>query len=262
MRRSTPRSTQLAEASGDTAPSRADEPYRRALSGIYARLAATHHDADRQAGAAPRARSHGRALCRSAELPRRSGRRSRAALRDGGGGALATGGALGRLIRAVETFGFHLATLDLRQNSAVHERVVAELLKVAGRRGGLSGARRIRARRAAAPRTGERAAAGQPVRRPIRTRPTSELAIVRAAAEAHASYGPACITNYIVSMAQSVSDLLEVNVLLKEVGLYRAGRAAARAAIMAVPLFETIGDLEAAPGDHDRMVRAARGRAR
>jgi phosphoenolpyruvate carboxylase len=48
-------------------------------------------------------------------------------------------------------------------------------------------------------------------------------------------------------MAQSVSDLLEVNVMLKEVGLYRPGEPAT-AAIMAVPLFETIGDLEAAPG--------------
>ncbi|NWM00774.1 phosphoenolpyruvate carboxylase, partial [Klebsiella pneumoniae] len=47
-------------------------------------------------------------------------------------GPLATGGALGRLIRAVETFGFHLATLDMRQNSAVHERVIAELLKAGG----------------------------------------------------------------------------------------------------------------------------------
>ena len=74
----------------------------------------------------------------------------------------------------------------------------------------------------------------------------SELAIARAAAEAHATYGPGCITNYIVSMAQSVSDLLEINVLLKEVGLYRPGDAPT-AAIMAVPLFETIGDLEAAP---------------
>jgi phosphoenolpyruvate carboxylase len=45
---------------------------------------------------------------------------------------LATGGALGRLIRSVDTFGFHLATLDLRQNSDVHARVVADLLKVAG----------------------------------------------------------------------------------------------------------------------------------
>jgi phosphoenolpyruvate carboxylase len=71
----------------------------------------------------------------------------------------------------------------------------------------------------------------------------SELAIVRAAAEAQQRYGNACIRAYIISKCESVSDLLEVNVLLKEAGLYRAqGKPAA--AIMAIPLFETIGDLE------------------
>ena len=63
-------------------------------------------------------------------------------------------------------------------------------------------------------------------------------------------YGPACITHYIVSMAQSVSDLLEVHLLLKEVGLYRPGEHAAARDSWRCPLFETIGDLEGAPGDH------------
>ena len=74
----------------------------------------------------------------------------------------------------------------------------------------------------------------------------SELAIVRAAAQAHERYGAACITTYIISKCESVSDMLEVNLLLKEAGLYRPGNPAA-AAIMVVPLFETIGDLEKAP---------------
>ena len=47
----------------------------------------------------------------------------------------------------------------------------------------------------------------------------SELAIVRAAAESQQRYGPACITQYVISKCESVSDLLEVNVLLKEAGL-------------------------------------------
>ena len=59
-------------------------------------------------------------------------------------------------------------------------------------------------------------------------------------------YGSACITTYIISKCESVSDLLEVNLLLKEAGLYRPD-APAEAAIMVVPLFETIGDLERAP---------------
>ena len=82
-----------------------------------------------------------------------------------GAGLLATGGALGRLIRAVDTFGFHLATLDLRQNADVHARVVADLLKVAGVEAdylALDEAARVVA---AAPRARQRAAAGEPVRR-------------------------------------------------------------------------------------------------
>ncbi|AOH86497.1 phosphoenolpyruvate carboxylase [Sphingomonas panacis] len=233
----------LAEASGDTGPSRSDEPYRRALTGIYARLAATHLKLTGKAAARPAAvkgepyadpqalRSDLVAIAR--------------ALRAGGAGALSSGGALGRLIRAVETFGFHLATLDMRQNSAVHERVVAELLKVAGVEDdyrALGESQRVSLLR-------HELSNARPLTSPFADysdETQSELAIVRAAAEAHAKYGPGCITNYIVSMAQSVSDLLEINVLLKEVGLYRPG-ASPTAAIMAVPLFETIGDLEAAP---------------
>ncbi|HEY1313816.1 MAG TPA: phosphoenolpyruvate carboxylase, partial [Steroidobacteraceae bacterium] len=73
----------------------------------------------------------------------------------------------------------------------------------------------------------------------------SELAIVHAAADAKRRYGAGCITTYIVSKCESVSDLLEVNILLKEAGMYSA-RGKPHAAIMAVPLFETIGDLEKA----------------
>jgi len=240
----------LADASGDDAASRADEPYRRALSGIYARLAATH------------ARITGKPAPRPGPLagePYADPRAFRAdlaaiahALGASGQGSdkvLGTGGALGRLIRAVELFGFHLATLDLRQNSAVHERVVAEMFSVAGVEAGYlaldEDARVALLRRELAsprPLTGAFAAYSDET--------ASELAIVRAAAEAHATYGPGCISNYIVSMAKSVSDLLEINLLLKEVGLYRPGSGPdvpPTAAVMAIPLFETIEDLEAAP---------------
>lgn len=233
----------LADASGDTAESRSDEPYRRALSGIYARLAATHLALTGKP--APRA-----AALKGERYPDPQAFRAdlvtiARALRSGGG-ALSSGGALGRLIRACETFGFHLATLDLRQNSAVHERVVAELLKVAGVEGdylSLNESQRVSLLR-------HELSNARPLASPFADysdETKSELAIVRAAAEAHATYGPACIVQHIVSMAQSVSDLLELNILLKEVGLYRGG-ATPSAAIMAVPLFETIGDLEAAPG--------------
>ena len=233
----------LAEASGDTAASRNDEPFRRALSGIYARLAATHLTLIGKPAPRP-------ALLKGEAYPDPQAFRADlvviARALSNHGGALASSGALGRLIRAVETFGFHLATLDLRQNSAVHERVVAELLKVAGVEAdylALDEAARVKLLRAelsnARPLTSNFAEYSEET--------SGELSIVRAAAAAHEKYGSGCIVNYIVSMAQSVSDLLEINLLLKEVGLYRPGPTPS-AAIMAVPLFETIGDLEAAPG--------------
>ena len=230
----------LAEASHDNSPARADEPYRRALTGIYARLAATFRTLAGKP--APRPTSLEAEAYASPEELRRDLRVIAYSLgRDGG--VLTRGGALGRLIRAVETFGFHMATLDLRQNSAVHERVVAELLRVGDAEQdylALGEAARVdllqRELASARPLASPFAAYSDETR--------SELAIVRAAADAHARYGRASITQYIVSMCKSVSDLLEVQLLLKEAGLYRPGEPPA---IMAVPLFETIGDLEAAP---------------
>ena len=234
---------QLAAASGDDAPSRDDEPYRRALSGVYARLAATHVALTGKAPPRPAALK-GEPYTDPQGL-RRDLVTIAHALADEGAGPLASGGALGRLIRAVDTFGFHLATLDLRQNSAVHERTVAELLKVAGVESDYAAldepARVALLRR--------ELANARPLVSPYATYTAdtaSELAILRAAADAHRKYGPACIRQYIVSMAMSVSDLLEVHLMLKEVGLYLPGDPPT-AAIMAVPLFETVSDLEAAP---------------
>ena len=235
----------LAEASGDDAPSRRDEPYRRALSGIYARLAATHLALTGKP--APRPGSlKGERYADPAALRHDLVVLARAlAGPEAEGAPLAGGGALGRLIRAVETFGFHLATLDLRQNSAVHEGVVAELLKAAGVEddyAALDEGARIALLR-------QELASARPLTSPYATyseQTASELAIVRAAAEAHARYGRECIVHYIVSMAKSVSDLLEVHLLLKEAGLYLAGDTP-RAHVMAIPLFETVADLEAAP---------------
>ena len=244
-----PEVVSLAEASGDEALSRTDEPYRRALSGVYARLAATHLALTGKPAPRPGP------LTGLAYATPQDFRVDLVAIAHGlardHGGVLATGGALGRLIRAVETFGFHLATLDMRQNSAVHERVVADLLKGAGVEPdylALDEPARIALLR-------RELASLRPLTSPYATyadETMSEIAILHEAARSHAAYGPACITNYVVSMAQSVSDLLEVNLLLKEAGLYRPGQGQGQgdlphAAIMAVPLFETIGDLEAAP---------------
>jgi phosphoenolpyruvate carboxylase len=233
----------LAEASGDTNAARKDEPYRRALTGCYARLAATY---EQFTGHLPGRPAHvpGTPYQRPEEL-RTDLVTIAHSLAQSGAGLLATGGALGRLIRAVESCGFHLATLDLRQNSDVHARVVADLLKVAGVESNyLSLDEQARVELLRKELASERLLASPFSRYADET--NSELSIVLAAARAHERYGKACITTYIISKCESVSDMLEVNVLLKEAGLYRASDPAA-AAIMVVPLFETISDLQRAP---------------
>jgi phosphoenolpyruvate carboxylase len=237
----TPELAALADRSHDTAPHRADEPYRRALTGIYARLAATY--AALTGEAPPRPPIAGaepydgpKALLADLRIVQHSLLAEH--------GAVFESGPLPDLIRAVEVFGFHLATLDMRQNSAVHARVVGELLRTAGvvedyaalpegeRRALL--VRELRhARLLASPfaRYGEET--------------KGELATLAAAADMIARYGEDAIGCYIVSNTTSVSDLLEVYLLLKEVGLYAPCDPPA-AGLLAVPLFETIEDLRAA----------------
>jgi len=234
----------LAEASGDEAPSRRDEPYRRALSGLYARLCATY------AGIVGKPPPRPSALAGEPYATPADFRRDLVTIAGGlsasGEGQLGGIGALGRLIRAVEVFGFHLATLDMRQNSAVHERVLAELLSVSGVCAdyrALSEAERV------ALLTAE-LASDRPLAAPWHEwseETAGELAIVHAAADVRRRLGNDTICQWIISMAQDLSDLLEVHVLAREGGLWRSGAEAGAANLMVVPLFETIDDLGRAP---------------
>ncbi len=229
----------LAGASCDTAPSRADEAYRRALSGIYARLAATF------AGLTGRAPPRPSKLPGEAYAEPKVFRNDLVVLAEGlAKNGLATAGALARLIRAVDIFGFHLARHDLRQNSDVHARCIADLFAVAEVEADYEAldedARVALLRRELA---NPRPLTGAQLEHAEETR--SELAILRAAAEARTKFGRGVIGTAIVSKTDAVSDLLELLLLLKEARLYRAGDA--HASLMPVPLFETIGDLEAAP---------------
>jgi phosphoenolpyruvate carboxylase len=235
----------LADAAGNGRSGKPDEPYRRALWGIIQRLRATTAVLSDAAGGTVAAGAAGlRPYSKPQEL-----RADLAALAHslsrGGARLLASGGALGRLIRTIEACGFHLATIDLRQNSDVHGRVVAELLKAAGvvdDYHALAETERIELLR-------RELASNRLLSNPYTVysdEVSSELAIAHAAASAHEHYGSASITTYIISKCESVSDMLEVNLLLKEAGLYQPNAPGA-AAIMVVPLFETIGDLERAP---------------
>ncbi|MCA3219176.1 MAG: phosphoenolpyruvate carboxylase [Burkholderiales bacterium] len=232
----------LAEASADPSAQRADEPYRRALTGVYARLHATAH----ALGLALRARpplADAAPYANAAEFEADLMIVAQS-LAKGGNDAIAAH-RLHPLQRAVRVFGFHGATLDLRQSSDVFESVVTELLAAAEvcpdyRR--LSETERLRL-------LIHELAHARPLlsahlRYSERTR--RELAVFDAARELRAVFGPAAIDKHIVSHTESLSDLLEVALLQKETGLL-AGDEVRRCALMIVPLFETIEDLANAP---------------
>ena len=238
----TPELAALADQSKDKSPQRADEPYRRVLSGIYARAAKTLTTLA-GARAAETPAFEGKVYADPAELKAELQIVQQSLLTHQG--ASFRTGPLPDLIRAVDVFGFHLATLDMRQNSSVHGRVVGELLALAGVAGDyekLSEAERCRLL------VGE-LGHGRLLVSPYASysdETQRELKTLAAAAEAKRRHGPDAIRSYIISNTTAVSDLLEVYVLLKEVGLFRPGEAPA-ADIFAEPLFETIGDLRAAP---------------
>jgi phosphoenolpyruvate carboxylase len=233
----------LAERSHDDAPARSDEPYRRTISGIYARLAATYEAAIGRKPPRPSklsAEPYATPADFSAEL-----QTIVEALACEGNGLLSNHAPLRKLIRAVETFGFHLASLDLRQNSNVHEQVVAELLATAAVEPdylSLSEEERVALLRREL--SSERLLASPFLTYSDVT--TSELDIMRAAAEARGRYGAAAIQYHVISKAEQLSDLLELDLLLKEAGLWRASGESYEP-VLAVPLFETIGDLQRAP---------------
>jgi phosphoenolpyruvate carboxylase len=239
----------LALASPDESPHRVDEPYRRALVGVYARLAATargllgagavktrdaFRDATPYADAAEFARDltvlidslaahHGACLAKPRLAP---------------------------LARAAEVFGFHLASIDLRQSSDVHEAVIAELFKRAGVEADYaalaeSDKLRLLLSELAQPRL---------LRSPyIEYSPLvkSELGVLEMARANRERFGARAVLNYIISHTETVSDLVEVLLLQKETGLlegtlgtrHGGTGSTAKNGLMVIPLFETIADL-------------------
>ena len=235
----------LAERSPDKNEHRVDEPYRRALTGIYSRLAATLREltgGEAARHAVPPQNPYAKAEDFLADL-----RTIEESLVDKHGAMLAAQ-RLRPLIRAVEVFGFHLATVDLRQSSDKHEAVVAELLATARIEPGYA-ALAEEAKQTLLLRLLDDA---RPLRVPdaaYSPLAQSELAIFAAARTARARYGAAAIRHYIISHTETVSDLLEALLLQKEVGLLRGTLDSnATCDLIVVPLFETIEDLRnAAP---------------
>ncbi|MFZ4758754.1 MAG: phosphoenolpyruvate carboxylase [Burkholderiaceae bacterium] len=241
----TPEMKALADGSSDVNEHRSDEPYRRALVGMYSRLAATLREltgteALRHA-VAPQ-KPYAQAGEFLADL-----RTIEASLAKNHARAL-IGPRLAPLIRAVQVFGFHLATVDLRQSSDKHEAVVAELLKVA----------RLEVDYASLSEEARRTLLISLLNdaRGLRVRGAeysdlarSELAIFDLAKVQRERFGREAIRHYIISHTEDVSDLLEVLLLQKEAGLMRGTlHDGAVADLIVSPLFETIGDLRnAAP---------------
>ena len=236
---------ELAAASPDTNEHRQDEPYRRALTGMYSRLAATLKtltgtDAARHAVAPQNPYATAQEFLSDLKTIEDS-------LASQGAKALSDRRLRG-LIRTVEVFGFHLATVDLRQSSDMHEAVLAELLNVASIQADYSSLSEEQKR--------ELLLALLKDPRPLRVVghiysdfAVSEIAIFEMAKKMRQLFGGETIRHYIISHTETVSDLLEVLLLQKEVGLMHEtlGKKAS-ADLIVVPLFETIEDLRnAAP---------------
>ena len=232
----------LAEKSGDASAHRQDEPYRRALIGVYARLAASM---TALAGAHPIRRPDVSLEAYANPQEFRADLDVIAvSLATHASGALAAG-RLAQLRYALDIFGFHLASIDLRQNSDVHEIAVGELLaksQVCADYLRLDEAARVKTllHELANPR------ALRIVGESYSETTIGELAVFQAAADINARFGGDAVPNAIISKAQSVSDLLEVALLLKETGSLFTRDGVSHLKISIIPLFETITDLQAA----------------
>ncbi|MDE0545798.1 phosphoenolpyruvate carboxylase [Microbacterium sp. C7(2022)] len=119
-------------------------------------------------------------------------------------------GHLQQLIWQVETYGFHLTELEVRQHSAVHRKVLAEL------------------------------DAGDS----LSDQAEEVLDVFRAVAFLQERFGPRAAGRYIVSFTQSAEDLANVHRL----AAYAAGPDGTIPVLDVIPLFETFADLQAAPG--------------
>ncbi len=146
-------------------------------------------------------------------------------------------GRLARLIRSVEIFGFHLASLDVRQHARRHRSAISEIFarfKVFADYEALAEADKI------AVLTREILSERPLTALPVFSDETNQTVLLfRLIRRAHREVDPEAVTAYITSMTTSVSNLLEVLLFAKDAGLFGQ--------IDIVPLFEMVGDLENAP---------------
>ena len=232
---------ELANRGQNDVPNRVDEPYRRAVHGIRGRVAAT---AISRLGASV---VEGDWSCHepysSVEEMRADLDVVEASLRRSHDDLIADH-RLADIQGATDVFGFHLYSLDLRQNSESHEDILTELFRLSGV---AEDYRSLPERRRVEILTRELTSARPLVPQGVELSEVTarELGIMRAAADAVDAYGPEVVPHCIISMCSSVSDLLEPMILLKEVGLISVEDGAPSGTVDVIPLFETIEDLQA-----------------
>jgi phosphoenolpyruvate carboxylase len=239
----TPELAALADAAHDSSPHRSDEPYRRAIARILGRVTETSRQILEETGPLPADVLPAPAYEAPAEFLADLEIISTSLIKHGGERLI--GPRLRTLMRMIRACGFHLLTLDMRQNADVHERVIHELFQRADHE--INYLRMDEEARVSL--LVAELAHQRPLFSPFTTyseETTKELDTLDAAKWAIDTVGPQAIGSYIVSKTDSLSDILEPLVLLKQVGLVWGG-SEPRTAIKVSPLLETIGDLQNGP---------------
>lgn len=158
-----------------------------------------------------------------------------------------------KLIRQVELFGFHTAALDIRQHSQEHENAMKEVLAEVGVTPDYS----VLSEEEKIALLAKLLSEPRPITSSYHQYSASTkecLDVFRTVYKAQQEYGSQCITSYLISMAEGASDIMEVMVFAKEVGLFRQNSdGTVDCTLQAVPLFETIEDLHAAPQIMQRL---------
>jgi phosphoenolpyruvate carboxylase len=227
----------LSDASPDKNAARADEPYRRALNLIYSRLSATAKHLGHEITHLPPLGAHEKPYATPQEFIA-----DLDVLIDSlfaHGAVYLARGRLANLRRAAEVFGFHLAPLDMRQHSAIIEQTVSELFSHSSGKANYADLDEAEKRSVLL----DALQAGKVMLTDIGRYtdvPQSELRIMQAAAEIHRRFGRDALPNHIISKTDAVSDMLEVALMLQQVGLLEGSDTLH---VNIIPLFETIEDL-------------------
>jgi phosphoenolpyruvate carboxylase len=236
----------LAQASRDQSAHRMDEPYRLALNGVHDRLLVTAESL--LAGCGWHIGDDVHAVAYDSPeallLPLRAIADS---LRKHHGVALIYP-RLGKLIKAIESFGFHLATVDIRQSSDVHEAVITELLQKAGHEFDYAAFNEDEKIGILLEELKQPRLLFSPFQQ-YSELVHKEIGVLEAVREMRERFGCHAVRQYIISHTETLSDLLEVALLQREAGLLRGvwGSANIQVDLNIVPLFETIADLRDAP---------------